>query len=271
MAASHSSVKAQEENPLRPLQRGHNYALPKSHCANRSEWRVPPGKPPERLSPYYQLDCEFGSSLMISWRNYGSEPIYVCEEHAKELGHSDDVRASVGSLSGEAGKNNENETSAGPVAVPKNASSAPSKAASSTSQAPRKTRKPVQSPAERCAAINRLISELATQLEDMFSQSDAAISVVNTIDISLEQEALEIIGNDAMTETQKDATVQQLGALQESLKQGVGQDITPLRAHRIKQSVGNCLAGNMSVTDEAKPGYRAVYDSLENAIHIAVP
>src|ERR1700680_4409405 len=111
MAAPHSSAKAQEDNALRPLQRGRHYALPKNHCANRSEWRLLPGKPPERLSPYYQFGCEFGSSLMIAWTKYGNEPIYVCEEHAKELGHSADVRASADNLSSEARKNNEEETS----------------------------------------------------------------------------------------------------------------------------------------------------------------
>jgi hypothetical protein len=35
--------------------------------------------------------------------------------------------------------------------------------------------------------------------------------------------------------------------------------------------VGNRLSGDTNVVDEAKPGYRAVYDSLENAIHAAVP
>jgi hypothetical protein len=268
MAAPHSSAKAQEDHALRPLQRGRHYALPKSHCANRSEWRVLPGKPPERLSPYYQLGCEFGSSLMIAWRKYGNEPIYVCEEHAKELGHSANVRASAGNLPGDVETNNENGTSteASPAAVPKQASSDPSKSANSTSEAHRKAARRAQSPAERCAAINRLISELATQLENILSQSETTIAVANTIDIALEQATLEIIQNHALTEPQKDATIQQLGALQESLKQDVGQEITPLRAHQIKQTVGD-----FSVADEARPAYRAVYDSLENAIHTAAP
>jgi hypothetical protein len=268
MAAPHSSAKAQEGNAQRPLQRGRNYALPKSHCTNRSEWRVLPGKPPERLSPYYQLDCEFGSSLMIALRKYGYEPIYLCEEHAEELEHSAGVRASAGNPSGAARENNENETSAeaGPVAVAKQASSAPSKAAKSTSEARHKATRRAQSPADRCAAIHRLISELATQLEHILSESEATITVANTIDIPLEQATLEIIHNHAMTEAQKDATIQQLGALQKSLKQDVGQDISPLKAHQIKQTVGD-----FSVVDEARPAYRAVYDSLENAIHTAVP
>jgi len=268
MAAPHSSAKAQEDNALRPLQKGRHYALPKGDCINRSEWRVLPGKPPERLSPYYRLDCEFGTSLMIAWGKYGNEPIYVCEEHAKELEHSADVRASAGNLSGEAGKNNENETSAeaGPVVVPKQPSSAPPKSANGSSEARRKTTKSAQSPADRCVAINRLIGELAAQLENILSQSEIIIAVASAIDIPLEQATLEIIQNHAMTETQKDATIQQVGALQELLKQDVGQDITPLKAHQIKQTIGDS-----SVVDEARPAYRAVYDSLESAIHTAVP
>jgi hypothetical protein len=205
---------------------------------------------------------------MIAWRKYGNEPIYVCEEHAKELGHSANVRASAGNLSGEVEKSTKNETStgAGPVGVPKQASSGPSESANSASEARRKGARRAQSPAERCAAINRLISELATQLENTLSQSETTITVANTIDIALEQATLEIIHNHAMTEAQKDATIQQLGALQESLKQHVGQDITPFKAYQIKQTVGD-----FSVADEARPAYRAVYDSLENAIHTAVP
>jgi hypothetical protein len=273
MAAPHTSAKAQDDNPLRPLKRGRNYAMPKGHCTSRSEWRVLPGKPPERLSPYYQLACEFGSSLMLSWRSEGSEPVYVCEEHAKELEHSAPVRESASSPSSEAGKNNKKETSIGaePVAVPEKASSGAPKAVNSTPEADRKITKSARPSVERSAAINQLISDLATQLERIFSQSEATIRVVDAIDFPLEQATLGIIGNLSMTETQKDAAVQELGALQESLKQGASQDITPLEAHRIKQAVENSLKGEVTVVEEAKPGYRAVCVSLENATHAAVP
>jgi hypothetical protein len=273
MALPHTSAKAKEDDRLRLLQRGRACAPPKSHCPNRSEWRVVPGRPPERLSPYYQLICEFGSSLILSWRNEGSEPVYVCEEHAKGFEHSADVRASTGSRPSETSKNNETEDSAEaePLADPKPISAAAPVIANISAEAQRETTRPVQSLAGRCAAINQVISDLATQLENAFSQSEATISVVDTIDSPLEQAALEVIGNQAIPETQKDVTVQQLGALQESLKQDVGQKITPLQAHRIKQTVGNCLSGDISVVDEAKPGYRAVYDSLESAIHTGVP
>jgi hypothetical protein len=199
--------------------------------------------------------------------------VYVCEEHAKELGHSADVPASAGSRSRAASKNKETEAlaEAEPQAVPKTISSATPIAANISSEAQRKTRRPAQSRDERCAAINQLINDVAKQLENIVSQSETTISVVDAIDGPLEQAALEVIANQAITETQKDATVQQLGALQESLKQDVGQEITLLQAHRIKQTVGNCLRGDISVVDEAKAGYRAVHDSLESAIHTALP
>src|SRR5579862_3840437 len=126
MAAPHRNAKPQDDNPLRSLQRGRNYALPKSQCTNRSVWRVLPGKPPERLSPYYQLGCEFGSSLMLlSWRYEGCEPFYVCEEHARELEHSAAARVSAVSQSIEASTNNEIPAPSAQVTVPEKPSSAP--------------------------------------------------------------------------------------------------------------------------------------------------
>ena len=127
------------------------------------------------------------------------------------------------------------------------------------------------SAAERYAVINRQISEYAAQLEHILSRSEATISAADTIDVALEQATLEIIGNHAMTETRKDSTIQQLGELQESLKQDAGQSMTLLKAHRIKQAVADFLSGNVRVADEAKPAYRAVYDRLENAIQAAAP
>src|SRR5271165_3892625 len=100
MAPRPSSAKDQETSPFRSFQRGRDYALPKSNCPNRSEWRVLPGKSPERLSPYYQIGCEFGSALILSWRNEGSEPVYVCGEHAKQFEYCG-ARASASEVSGE--------------------------------------------------------------------------------------------------------------------------------------------------------------------------
>jgi len=342
MAAPHTTAKNPPDSPQRPLQRGRNYVMPKGHCSNRSVWRVLPGKPFGRLSPYYQLPCEFGSSLTAAWRNDGIEPVYVCEEHAQELGHSAQVRAVAGSSpSAETGENNETEiaaeatsaavppagnSAASPAAPPsainaaspvvfataqnaasptvlpavspaaqdaaspvvsgtaQNAASPTvpptgsptvsndaSKPAIRASEPHRKTTNSSRSIEERCAAIDQLISDLAAQLEIAFSRSEAMISLADTVDIPLERATLEIIANDAMTEAQKDAAVQQLGTLQEHLKQDAGQHVTALKAHQIKETMANYLSAENGLPDQAKPGYGAVHDSLKNAIHTAVP
>jgi hypothetical protein len=216
---------------------------------------------------------------MLIWRNDGTEPIYVCEEHvqelvqalAQQLRRSADGRASAHSLDVEAGKHGETapgETA--PGAAPGKTSAA-SEVGNGATETHRKIAKSPRSPAERRAAFVQTIGDLTRQLEGILSQSEAAISVAQTIDIPLEHAALEIIGHPAMSETQKDSTVQQLGALQESLKRDVSQGMTIVEAHRIKESVGNSLNGDSSVAEEAKSGLRAVYDSLDRAIHDAVP
>ena len=60
----------------------------KHPCKNRSEWRLPPGKQPERLPPYYQFACDFGTPLMLAIKDVQrTEPIYLCGTHATETGH----------------------------------------------------------------------------------------------------------------------------------------------------------------------------------------
>lgn len=55
-----------------------------------------PGKPAEHLSEHYQLGCEYGNALLMSyWEDDGIEPIYLCETHAAELGRSGEKYASV--------------------------------------------------------------------------------------------------------------------------------------------------------------------------------
>jgi hypothetical protein len=40
-----------------------------------------------RLSSYYQLPCDYGTAVMISWER-GVAPIYLCEGHATQMGWS---------------------------------------------------------------------------------------------------------------------------------------------------------------------------------------
>jgi hypothetical protein len=57
---------------------------------------MPPGKPAEHLSANYQLGCEYGNALMLTyWQGDGTEPIYLCEDHATELGRSCENQAGV--------------------------------------------------------------------------------------------------------------------------------------------------------------------------------
>ncbi len=62
------------------------------HCKKRATWRFPPRKPAERLSSYYGLDCEYGTSLMTRWQGGGTGPLYVCDDHAKNLELERDLR-----------------------------------------------------------------------------------------------------------------------------------------------------------------------------------
>ncbi len=125
----------------------------------------------------------------------------------------------------------------------------------------------------RFAAVNQRISELTPRLNNLLSQSQATIPVKDAIDKPLNDAALDIIMNPAMTDLEKDTALNQLGALQKSVKQGLGPDATPSQLQVIKQAIGNRVnwGGNVSVTDEVKPAYRALYGSLKNAIHQSVP
>lgn len=70
--------------------------MPKRYCTNHAKWRLKTGKPAETLSAHYRLDCDYGTAVIVCWQQGGSEPIYVCESHAKQLGrsreHCPDVR-----------------------------------------------------------------------------------------------------------------------------------------------------------------------------------
>lgn len=125
----------------------------------------------------------------------------------------------------------------------------------------------------RIGAVTSKINELSPQLNNLLSQSKMVLKVTDVIDKPLNDAMAEIAANRAMTAAEKDAAVAQLGALQQSLKEGLGDTMSPLQANQIKQDLGNRInwAGNVAVTDEVKPVYRAVYGSLKNAVNKAVP
>ena len=123
------------------------------------------------------------------------------------------------------------------------------------------------------AVIHQKINDYAQKLEIVLSESKATISVVETIDKPLEQAMLEIIGNGAMSDSEKDAAIQQLGAVQEWVKHGRQGDMTPLQANQILLAIGERLnwGGSSDVSEDCKPVYRALYGNLKAAIRTAVP
>ncbi len=123
------------------------------------------------------------------------------------------------------------------------------------------------------AVIHLKISEYTSRLEALFSESTATISLAETIDKPLDQAVLEIISNDAMRDSEKDAAVQELGELQEWMKHGLQGELTPLQADRILLAIGQRLnwGASTDVSEKFKPVYGALYGSLKAAIRGAVP
>jgi hypothetical protein len=55
-----------------------------------------PGKPAERLSAHYQLDCDYGTALITIYRESdGNEPVYLCEAHVAEVARSGEDRSNA--------------------------------------------------------------------------------------------------------------------------------------------------------------------------------
>lgn len=126
----------------------------------------------------------------------------------------------------------------------------------------------------RLGQVASKINELEPQLQQVLSSSPASISVSQTIDKPLMDAFSEIANNKGMGIDEKMAAIHQLGALQQSTKEGItGNSISPIEALKIKRDVGNRVnwGGNIAITDEVKPAYKAVYGSLANAIHKAAP
>jgi hypothetical protein len=123
------------------------------------------------------------------------------------------------------------------------------------------------------AIVHRKISEYAPRLEALLSCSKATISVRDVIDKPFEQAVLEIIGNVAMGDVEKDAAIDHLGEFQEQINRGLDGEITPLQAHRIARAIGDRAnwGTGACAEEELRPVYRAVYASIKNAVRGAVP
>jgi hypothetical protein len=301
--------------------------VPNQHCTSRAQWRLQTGKPAKALSPHYRLDCDYGTAVIICWEQGGSEPIYVCESHAKVLGRSRDHGPDARIITPQSDQSSnpikrEDRTQTLVVAAIQPEDPAPSETARSFTDA--KVARPMTAPSLRAAArdltfgdsakamvdeviwnmatgdhqayrtarqqgksaseaaqaaggqlavIHRKISDYTLTLEAALSESKATINVSEVIDKPLEHAMLEIINNGAISDSEKDAAIQQLGTLQEWVKNGLQGDITPFQANRILLTIGDRLnwGGITGVPEEFKPVYRALYISLKNAILAAVP
>ena len=301
--------------------------MPKRICTSRAEWRLQTGKPAEALSANYRLECDYGTPVIVCWEKGGTEPIYVCESHAKELGPSRDhgQEARVIGAKSEQGDNpieREVRSQTPEIAVAKSGGSAlpetprrleEPKARRTAPEVSTRTRirdltfgnsakamvdeaiwnlatgdheayrtalqqgkaasEAAQAAGGQLAVIHQKICDCTLKLEAVLTESKATINVVETIDKPLEQAMLDIIGNDAMTELEKDAEIQQLGAIQEQVKHGLREVMTPLQTNQIMLAIGERLnwGGSSEVSKTCKPVYRTVYINLKTAMFGAVP
>jgi hypothetical protein len=301
--------------------------VPKRHCTSRAEWRLQPGKPAEPLSAHYQLGCDYGTPVITSCADGGSEPIYACESHAKQLGRSGACCRDVRIITTESDDSDNPIKNEDRVQIPEVAETKPTGSASSEAAfahvetkagavvADPCVRSPVRdltygnsakavvdeaiwnmatgnyrvykaalqqgkSPTEaaqaaggQLAVVHRKISDYTIKLGAVLSESKATINVDEAIDKPLEEAMLEIISVPAMSDLEKDAAIQQLGALQEWVKHGLQREITPVQANQIILAIGDRLnwGGTSDVSEEIKAVYRTLYTSLKTSVLTTVP
>lgn len=125
----------------------------------------------------------------------------------------------------------------------------------------------------RLGEVAQKVKDLAPQLDKILGKSTATIKTADIIDKPLLGAATEIMSNPAVTDQEKDTAITQLGALQQSLKRGLGDTVSPLQANQIKQAIGNRInwTGNIAVSDDVKPAYRQVYGTIKEQVNKAVP
>jgi hypothetical protein len=299
----------------------------KRNCTSRAEWRLQTGKPAESISAHYRLDCDYGTAVIVCWEKGGIEPIYVCENHAKQLGpsrsHGPEARivtpeleykddpikredqGQIQELSGTKSKASDLSEAANSLVGTKTGRTEPESSVRfrvrditfgnsakamvdeaiwnlatgdyevyrTAIQQGKSARESAQAAGGQLAVIHRKISDYTLKLNAVLSQSKATIHVGETIDEPLEQAVLEIISNGAMSESEKDAAIQHLGAVQEWVKRGLPRNMTPLQTNQIILAIGERLnwGGSTDVSEEFKPIYRALFGNLKIAIRTAVP
>ena len=134
-------------------------------------------------------------------------------------------------------------------------------------------REAAQAAGGQLAVIHQKISEYTLKLEAVLSESKTAINVGETIDKPLEQATLEIISNEKRNDSEKDAAIQQLGEIQEWVKQGLQGEMTAVQANQIMLRIGERLnwGGSTEVSEELKGVYRTLSGNLKTAICVAAP
>ena len=239
--------------------------------------------------------------MITLWEDGGREPVYVCENHARQMGPSRERSSDVRVITPEADLSDDptgnadrtpiqiqdvadakpNSTTspeaARTFAGRKVATAATATAAAASAKAPlrdltygnaakamvdeviwnlaagnsqvyrtalqqgKSATEAAQAAGGQVAVVHRKISDYTLKLEAVLAESKAVIDVAEAIDKPLEQAMLEIIGNGDMSDLEKDAAIQQLGALQEWVKHGLRGSIAPLEAHRIILAIGERL------------------------------
>jgi hypothetical protein len=303
--------------------------VPKRHCTSRAEWRLQAGKPAEPLSAHYRLDCDYGTPVITCWEDGGSEPIYACESHAKQLGRSRERCPDVRIITAQSDQSDNSTKGENQTQIPEVVATKPNSSASSHAersivetrveaaipcpsvmspvrdltygnsakamvdeaiwnmatgnyrvyktalQQGKSATEAAQAAGGQLAVVHRKISEYTLKLEAVLSESKVIINVEEAIDKPLEQAMLEIISNRTMSDLEKDAAIQHLGALQEwvKVKHDLQRDMTPLRANRIILAVGDRVewGRNSDATEQMNKAHRALYCSLKAAILTAVP
>lgn len=121
--------------------------------------------------------------------------------------------------------------------------------------------------------VHRKISEYTIKLEAILFESKAKINREEAIDKPFEQVTQEIIANEKMADAAKDAAIEHIGALQESVNKGLEHEITPLQAHRVACAIGEKMHWGTSaaIAEELRPAYRAVYGSVRGALRKSAP
>lgn len=124
------------------------------------------------------------------------------------------------------------------------------------------------------AVVYRKIHEYAVRIDALLSASDAPIDVDGPIHAILESEMLQIIGDDAEADAQKDVALARLGEFEEWINRSLKPTATPLKISNLSLAIAqraNWGTTSEPIPNELKSAYRAVYSSLRHAIHAAVP